>query len=193
MSVSSLLRGAAVALAVTALLVPTAAHAGKSVHRDAVGDVGSFTDESENFTTLPGQKVGDVVRSVGKHKGKRVSFSVKMRALPKTKHSHGVVTRIVTNKKTYFADAHSAPGLGSDVFLTRNGKLIDCAGMRHKRSAKRNTITLSVPRSCLGNPRWVKLGGGVYWLKGNKSFVDESHRTSIQEGKDLAVGPRIRR
>ncbi|MDP3891553.1 hypothetical protein [Nocardioides sp.] len=193
MPVSSLLRGAAVTLAATALLVPTAAHAGKSVHRDAVGDVASFTDGDESFTTVPGQKVGDVVRSTGKHKGKRVSFSVKMRALPKTKHPHGVVTRIVTNKKTYFADMSRVPGLGNDVFLTRNGKLIDCVGLRQKRSAKRNTLTVSVPRSCLGKPRWVRLGGAVYWSPGNKTLVDESHRTSLQQDKDIAVGPRIRR
>lgn len=197
MSIPTMLRGLVAALTAAALLVPTAAHAGKSVHRDAVGDVVSLSieDESEELTPAPDQKRGDVTRTVANHRAKRVVFKVKMRELPRRASMHGVSTRIVTKQRSYSLDIFRVPGFGKDAILsTRRGKVIECEGLSHTRNDKRRTISFSVPRSCIGNPRWVRLGAGVFHMSnGTKAFVDESHRDGLDRPRNIAVGPKVRR
>jgi hypothetical protein len=196
MSSTTLLRGLVAALTATALLVPTAAHAGKSVHRDAVGDVVSMSmeDESEELTPAPDQKRGDVTRTVANHRAKRVTFKVKMRELPRRASMHGISTRIITKQRSYSLDIFR-PGFGKDAILsTRRGKVIECEGLSHARNDKRRTVSFSVPRSCLGDPRWVRLGAGVFHISnGTKAFLDESHRDGLDRPRNIAVGPKVRR
>ncbi|MDP3891451.1 hypothetical protein [Nocardioides sp.] len=199
MSVSSVLRGAAVSLALVALLAPTAAHAGKSVHRDAVGDVVAMTFDfesgSEEVTPAPQQTRGDITRSVVQHRAKRVTFKVSMRALPRKFAMSGLFTRVKTDKRSYSVDVVRMPGFGKDAILsTRRGKVVECDGLTHERNDKKRFIAFSVPRECLGNPRWVRLGAGVFHMSnGEKTFLDESHRDGMKNSNSIAVGPKVRR
>ena len=194
MSVSHVLRGTVASLTAAALLLPATAHADKAVHRDAVGDVVSV-DESEEITPAPDQKRGDVTRTVANHRAQRVTFKVKMRELPRRASMHGVSTRIVTKQRSYSLDILRVPGLGKDpVLSTRRGKVIECDGLTDTRNDKRRTVSFSVPRSCLGNPRWVRLGSRVFHMSnGTKAFLDESHRDGLDRPRNIAVGPKVRR
>ncbi|MDP3891450.1 hypothetical protein [Nocardioides sp.] len=197
MSFSTLLRGAAVGVTLTALLVPSTAHAGKSVHRDAVGDVVSLTAEADNeqFTPAPKAKRGDITRSVARHRAKRVTFKVRMREMPRRLHLTNFHTRVVTDKREYGIDVYNLPGPASEPMLAvRDGGVVECKGLTYERNHKLRFVRLSVPRACIGGPRWVRLGASVFHLAdGRPLFLDESHRDGIDDSHSIAVGPKVRR
>ena len=42
--------------------------------------------------------------------------------------------------------------------LVTIAELDDCAGLTGRMDARRDRVTVEVPRQCLGNPRWVRAG-----------------------------------
>ena len=49
----------------------------------------------------------------------------------------------------------------------------------------------TIPVSCLGNPRWVRVGGGVVVLKGANFFFDDALDPEPSEGKKLVLTDRL--
>ena len=81
--------------------------------------------------------------------------------------------------------------------LTReNGATIRCAGVT--RSVKRDVerATVSIPRSCLGRPGWVRVGAGVVKFDVATDEATISLDQAMREADavdDLVMGPRVRR
>ncbi|MDP3891449.1 hypothetical protein, partial [Nocardioides sp.] len=153
------------------------------MHRDAIRDVMVMTtgEDNEELTAAPDQKRGDITRTVATHRATTVTSKVTMRQLPTKRSGHGVATRIVTNERTYVVEALRLPGASkSPTLYTARGKVIECDGLDHQRNDKLKTVSFSVPRSCMGNPRWVRIGVGVFRMNhGPKTFFDDSHRDGL--------------
>lgn len=152
-----LVRSALVAAAAMLVpLVPTAAHADSYTHTDAVGDVVSF--EGTTDTPAPAQVNGDIAWTKVRHKSRKIVLTTRYRDLDGSGYSvHYFAIR--TSKMTREVTLVTFPGhTGGKVMMSKpNGKNVRCH-LTRLIDYTANTATVSVPRSCLGRPRWVKVG-----------------------------------
>ena len=152
---------AAVSTAVL-LLMPSAAQAATWTHDDRSGDV--YRWGRGPVSAAPGQQTADVTRIQVRHTKQRVALTVTMRALPSD--GYGVSwflrtserpQRYVVQLKRWSADDRS---LRLVYGWTERGEYEDvpCPGLGWSRSTASSTITLTVPRTCLERPDWVRSG-----------------------------------
>lgn len=171
-----------VAVATAALvLVPSAAHADTYRHTDATGDVAANVGQSDSYTPAPDRVVGDVVASTIKHKKRTVILQLAYRDLVNDAEYDEHVFFVRTNKMTrtvrLFASS-SNPGGRAIMFKGR--KKVSCHVRRHI-DYTLNTAAVVIPRSCLGQPRWVKVGMGGVMFTGftasDTTWVDDAMST----------------
>jgi hypothetical protein len=75
-------------------------------------------------------------------------------------HPHGHL-RASFSKEPHYPDA-PPPGdaCGSDYLVITTGR--ECEGLAARAHTNRDVVEVSVPRGCLKQPRWVKVGAEVY-------------------------------
>jgi hypothetical protein len=172
----------------------TSAAAGLT-HVDQRGDLQYVEGESETPSPAPTVQNGDITRTVMKHADRRISIRVQFADLRRV-GMRGEVARIVTNEGVR-RDVMIFAGLTSwrgEADMTRpNGKPVEC-DIAHKIDYDRNVVTVSFPRSCVSNPRWVRLGVGSFWMEneGSKSYADDAQLDG-QVNDNLKLSPRLRR
>ncbi|MEV5003636.1 hypothetical protein [Nocardioides sp. LML1-1-1.1] len=181
--------GATLGLA-TALLVSSAgvASAQSWSLADPVGDVVTI-HEDNSVSYAPSRAQGDVVRTTVSHTRTTLVVRLRMRALPRGDWSAFAVVR--TPSTSFDLTQVKIGGTRGFVLTkTNGGKVVRCAG----KSARfdRTALVLTVPRSCLGKPRTVRVGAGVALFEG-ESVVhgDDALRRAL--GEDLRLSPPIRR
>lgn len=145
-----------VAAALTVPLVPTAAHADRYIHVDATQDVVKYVGET--VTPAPEQADGDIAYTKVRHRAHSVVLTIRYRELnPGNYKVHYFAIR--TAKMRRFVSLVSIPGhsAGKVLMTTAKDKKVRCHVTR-KIDYTANSATVWVPRSCLGKPRWVKVG-----------------------------------
>lgn len=75
---------------------------------------------------------------------------------------------------------------------TVNGRERTCRGLRSHIGYREKTVDVVVPRRCLTNPRWVRVGGGIAIQSDSLLYADDVTRSGTV-GHELTLGPRIRR
>ena len=164
-----------VAASITATLLPTAAHADKYVRTDAPNDVVAFTGSTD--TAAHDQTNGDILRSTIRHRARKVVLTMRFSDLNGSGYTVYAYA-IRTSKTTRNVSLVTFPGhhSGKVLMTTSRGKTVHC---RISRSIDytANTATVGVPRSCLGRPRWVKVGMAMVTSPTDKfetGFADDS-------------------
>lgn len=106
-----------------------------------------------------------------------------------TDHLH--VYQIKTPRQTYVVDLYATTGAwgGSAAIFGLNGSAPKCK-MAWKINYTANTVMLSVPRSCLGNPAWIQAGAGMTSAYGHKRYADDG-LTADPAGNNLTLGPKL--
>ncbi len=165
---------------------------------DARGDVRAYDMESEQETSspAPGVKNGDILRTVFKHSDRRVSARLKFADLQRKGAMSGYVARVVTNENVrrdviIFAGPRQWRG---DAQMTRpNGNPVDC-DLKHAINYDTNVLTVSFPRSCVSDPRWVRLGAGSFWMNGvtGTAYQDDA-QLSGRVNATVKLSERLRR
>lgn len=182
------------------LLLPAAAHAEKVVTEDSVGDVVTLADEStdlEDAVPAPGYGGVDVVRTSVAHGAKRLRLTVGFRALERDPFQF-TVFRISTPRGTFYVLVERLGGKPVSS-IDRRGKTVECGGRRSKVDRGADTLTTSLPTSCLDAPRWVQVGVGAVGVAADGEspelaavYADDAHRDGTVRDA-LAKGPRVRR
>jgi hypothetical protein len=192
-----LLRSAIVVTAAVAVpLLPTAAHADRYTYADPAADVVSFPvsdGDSPTTTPAPDRAQGDVVASIVVHRRRNVLMRMQYRELDAggvaAAHLFAIRTPTMTRLVTVFA----GPGIwaGKPVMENSHGKKVRCHITR-KLDYAANTATVIVPRSCLGNPRWVRGGmAGLTFDAADIAFADDARANGfVGTG---TYGPRVHR
>jgi hypothetical protein len=185
------------AVALGATLVPVAAHAGSYSAPDQSGDVAKydFTGESEAPTPLPDRTEGDIVHSRVVHGPRRVTIEVRFRDLSTTGGTIAHDFRIGTNKhlgREIVIVASPGSWQGHKAVLNKRDKRAHCKGVRWSLQYGANLVRLSVPRRCLGNPKWVHVGIGTFEGTSDAVFVDDAN-TNGTMGETTRWGPRVYR
>jgi hypothetical protein len=177
----------ATALATTAVLAAAVpAHAAKLVLTDPAGDVWAG---AETPTQIGTRVNGDLVKTTVTHTARKVLVKAKYTDLAKNQDTLYFAYFVRTNEHVKRVAAVTAmPGKrkGISEFSRPRGKAA-CNGMTHAIDYVADTVTISVPRTCLSNPRWVQIqaagvtvNGGVYTIDDAQSTESEPHTWSAK-------------
>jgi hypothetical protein len=183
-----------VATVAAAVLAPTAAEARSWSHVDASGDVYSGTYGSDSFAAAPDRSVGDVIGSTVRHKRRAIVMQLRYVDLEPGSEVNGHVflVQTPTMRRVVTLVATSSFPNGRVRVTKPNDKAVKCR-VPHKIDYTQNTATVVVPRSCLGRPRWIKVGmvGASFtgFHTGDPMWVDDA----LSSGTNGVFSPRIYR
>ena len=148
-----------VALAVMSVLLlgalPGAAHAQRWSHRDAVKDVAKQVWFGP-IHKAPAEREGDIVATTVDHGKKRIVVRVDVRKLVKNKRAliiAAIATPTQPGLELTFDYTHQDVSLWDAI----EGIGVDCPGLSSKQSYAHGFVSASFPRSCLGDPTWIKV------------------------------------
>jgi hypothetical protein len=163
---------------------------------DPRGDLRAYDVETGEPGTVGSVSNGDIVRSVLRHSETRISVRVKFAELRKIGEFRGDAIRVVTNEGVKRDVSTSAgPGMwsGESDMSRPDGTLVDCA-VAHRIDYDRNVVTVSFPRSCVSNPRWVRLGVGAMWMSSKTGlyYLDDAQVDGDISDK-VRLSPRLSR
>ena len=132
---------------------------------DARHDVWVSTDATTS-TPSPDTTLGDVTRATVQHAGSRIVVRIKLRDLART-GAYAQYTVRLQDRRTAMvrevvleASPHNWAGTVR-VFKPHGDQVSGCR-VDHRIDYARNTVTVTVPRSCLHRPRAVRAAIGVY-------------------------------
>jgi hypothetical protein len=151
---------------------------------DPSADLVSY-DNSDNEhpppTAAPGQSDGDIVKIKSVHSTSSVAVKIFFRDLWKSGDLRYHLFEIATNEgRTYYAQVKVTPpswsGAGS-LFRAAPHYYVSGCHIRHSIDYTADTLVISVPRVCLSDPAWVKLGFLDQVDDGDVTWVDDARRT----------------
>lgn len=196
-----LVRAAALLCAAALPLMPVAAQAKTYSHVDPAGDMLAFSETSPDAgTPAPDQANADVVASVVKHRARSVLMQMTYRDLVASQDDivgHYFAIKTPTMKREVVIFTGSIFGNTGKAQLTKpNGKKVSCR-VKHTIDYTQHTATVRVPRKCLGNPRWVKVGMGAFSAQAGStsgaSYVDDALTDGSVASRGPVYTPKIRR
>lgn len=193
----------ALVAAVSIGALPSAAHAERVVHKDAHGDVTYQTydpDTGESGESVdPTVKAGDILRTVVRHKTDKVFVAIDFADLRRSDATGGHFLRLVTNeglKRNAFLEVTEENPRGRLSFSKATGEPVTCKGLSRDISYADETLSFEVPRSCLSNPRWVRVGFGTFRYPVSDSyngFIDDAQLDGTYGSEAPALGQRVSR
>lgn len=195
------LRLAIVALPLVALL-PSTAHADRVVTRDPAGDalVTSEVDGVEQSAVAADHRTVDIVRTVVVHDAEVVRVRTQFRRLASDPLVFiGARLKLPKGKVDVLVEHLGGTPIVSGT--AGGGRELDCPGLEARVQRSTRSITLSVPTSCLRDPRWVRVGvvafGGDLDQENDSNtdgiYSDDAHRDGTFDADKPALGPRVRR
>lgn len=173
------------AAALSGSLLATPALAAKDVIKDEKGDVWlfSFSEAEDPDTDLV--KAGsvpnvDLRKVVVNHTRAAVKVSAKFTSFQRQQGFSGVSVAVSGPKASFYSfDVNVRGEQGRSRLLLQDLNKDDgrlrCPGARHRVSFAKDRITLSVPRSCIGRPAWVRHAVSAFSIAGPSAgelFVD---------------------
>lgn len=186
-TVAALTLSTALVAGTTALAAP--AHAERWTHDDAVGDV--VRDTSGELTTVPERTSPDITRVVANHKGRNLTIKVRTRSA--TRGAFMATAMFRTPNKRLMLMASRIPMFGTSLDLydmnsKRDDPRVRCPGMKHTFDKSRTVMTTTIPRSCLGNPRWVRFSIDLTTVDLFSDDDDSYSDDGLRDGKRRAYG-----
>jgi hypothetical protein len=165
-------------------------------HVDQRGDVRSFDMQTEEEAPAPTMKNGDIVRTVLQHRQHRIAVRIKFADLTRAGF-RGDGIRIVTNDGVRReVTAFAFPGMWrGEAEMTRpNGQSVEC-DVKVSMDYDKNVVAMSFPRTCVKDPRWVRIGVMSFWMnmKTEKAFVDDAQRDGRFNENGPKLSPRLKR
>jgi hypothetical protein len=169
----------ACAVALT-LIIPAAANADSRTLIDARGDVWAMdTPDVGQNTQAPERQHGDILRTVFAHNSRQVVMRTKFAQLDrvgsmsimaiKLRTNTGAVRRIALLAGPGSPETHRWRGI-----VTRRNAAIPMECATHRIDYAADVAEVRIPRSCLGDPRWVQGSLGAGTLTKNGTFFGDN-------------------
>ena len=64
--------------------------------------------------------------------------------------------------------------LSASLFHANGPEVLDCDGLRGKTLPRRERVVVTVPRACIGNPRWIRFGASMGRETNTHHFLDDA-------------------
>jgi hypothetical protein len=184
--------------ATTALvLAPAAANAETKSHTDATGDVfvSPESDQNgDNFTPATGRVEGDITAIRVSYRPRAVKVVLRYRQLSRTGLLNFDYLRVRSNVSVRQVQVTGFKGkwAGAAEMDNANDKKVACSGLRHTIDYTYDRVTVVIPPSCLGNPRWVRIGAiGGSLDSAYNTYADDARSSSL--GENPVLGTRVHR
>jgi hypothetical protein len=190
---ASLLASSALA---SPLVLAGTAHAETWSHRDAVRDVVALSevDDEEVATPAPKNRRADVRRISVAHSAETITITMRLRDLAGGNKSASTMLR--GPESLAFAAVTRVDGKTRvQVQSYKDDGPVRCRGAEGMFRPRRDTVTLTIPTSCLGNPDWVRLQAMYATFEGKPAKaeeikVDDAIRRGYRAGRE-SWSPRI--
>ena len=175
-----------------ALCLGTApAFAAKEVIKDTRHDVvliDASADPNAAPTPAPDQAASDITRTVIAHRAHRLVARVHWRGPVQAKQF--TILIIATPATEYMGQF----GIGGRHFIMADAP-VKCRGVQNSFDSAKSLASISIPRRCLGNPRWVRVRVGTFGRGSTRDeiYLDDARHQGIKPGLVLANGPRLRK
>ena len=188
-----------VTAAAAVALIPTAANANTYRHTDAASDVVALSGSSGTVTPQPDRANGDVIGSSVRHTNRKIIAQMTFRDLANADGFNGYAFSIKSNKVRRDVTVVGAAGIPSQVVVTKaNGKKVSGCKVKRNIDLVAKSVTVKVPRKCLDNPKWVKVGMATVFMTGfaptDTQYADDAQFSGpIQPKSPLTYSPKIRR
>lgn len=135
------------------------------------------------FTPAPARHHGDITSFRVAHREATVVGRIKTRRRTRDDRFFGAVLQLRTAQGTYTAVVFR-PRVGRPLEMQFDGGgKQSCAGLRHRIHYSRETVTIAIPRTCLGNPAWVRSRAVIDYFgrpgTGDAFFADAAPGTDL--------------
>lgn len=183
-----------VVLGLVAPGIPGTAAADVLVHRDPAGDVARSPVGSNVYTPAPTQTHGDIVATRVVHARRAIWIQIRFAELTDQGNGNFHLIGIKTPWRSRTIELDALPGHweGRTTMTDAHGRVVAC-DVTHRISYDRNRVMLRVPRTCLGAPRWVRVGIRSTVAGATSAYTDDARSTGLASGLEssLAYGRRI--
>lgn len=181
-----------IALAVPLVAVPVVAQAKDVTHADARGDAVHYVSRSAPPTPALGLVNGDIVGTMLRHTDRRVQMRFRFADLRRVVVMYNeLYSRVVTNegvRRDVILFAHNGNWAGSAYMSQPNAGHVRCP-VRHSIDYLNNVITVGFPRTCLSQPRWVRIAASYASDPGDDTYFGDD---ALTDGFDPdATAPRF--
>lgn len=178
------------------VLVTSPAHAETWRHPDAVSDAVStaYVDGEVVTAPAPENETADITRLDVRHEARRVLVDLHLRELREDALTN-LSFRIRTPRASYVALLIQSPDSGTSLELQRGHRILPCSRLGLALRPRIGELQVWVARSCLGEPRWVRVGASFSrWEPAEDGSVegrlhDDALATGGEAGPDW--GPRL--
>ena len=189
------------------LLAPVPAHAQKVETIDPAADVVYLgpteqgQEDTDNLLPAPENTTADVVRTVVDHTASRVRVRIDLRELGRAE-VYFAVLQVRTPAGTFEVESNEDLARRPKVEMTRRSRAVECPRLRIATDRADARATVTIPTSCLGDPRWVQVGAGIASVEtmtgadGAETvtvYADDAHRAGTVDDDALAKGPKVHR
>jgi hypothetical protein len=180
---------AALLASATLMMIPAAASAASLSIDDATGDtyLAKYDESTDTSTYEPaGSQVNvDLDEVVVRHSARKVVATATYADLKRTGNRFMYLLRLRTNeglKRDLTVETLMSGWNGAVVFGKPNGSEVKCRGLGYAIDYVANTVTVKVPRRCLGNPRYVEaftMAAG--FSAAGDQYIDHGHLAEMRE------------
>lgn len=178
------------------------ASAARWSHEDAVGDVVSYSFSEHGGTEsgpdpAPANTNTDISRFSASHSPRVVVLRANLRDI--TAASGLMIYEVRTGTRGYQVAQRLGTNKDMPAFgLYRlNGQRVRCSGARRSVDRTTEEALVSIPRRCLGRPRWVRAGAGAFNFTETRTKATFRMDDALKDGdgdiEHLRLSPRIRR
>lgn len=184
------------ATAAALVLAPLPAFAEVHTVKDAAHDVVS-QDVEQNLAEQPEptRDEGDALAMRVKHGKRAVRVNLQMAQLTrdaKASTVHVVSLRTNEGRRAELYLYVSGQRWQGERMWSVGNKDRRCRGLRTHIDYDNATVRVVIPRRCLSDPRWVRVGGGTGILAADRLYADDVNLAG-KVGDDAVYGPRVRR
>jgi hypothetical protein len=112
--------------------------------------------DGDVIVRVPARRHGDITGLKVSHGERAVVARISLRSLTRADRLFGAVVQLRTSKVTYTAVVYRLkPHHPLEVTFDGGGRT-SCADLRYRLNYRLDTVTITVPRECLGAPKWVR-------------------------------------
>lgn len=181
------------------VVVPAPALADSVVRSDPRADVRYVGQDDEggyggSSTPIPARRQGDITTIRVTHNPRLVRVTLGFRELRKAgSHTHWFVLAGPRWTLDIFVQADRESWTGNHLVYERSEEPDVRCRFSHRIDYRRNTVQVTVPRTCLLNPAWVRAGAETGIEGGMHRFYDKAPQRGGPYAASPPVGPRVYR